>query len=283
MATDNKVIFKKFQGTGELSRHLATAIVQEAFKSKAVEFGSYTENNSEYTKWAHTNSYEEADNLLLYGCKELQKKIEKNGVAQMRLKLNSYQNRRRIVSSIVGFAANVPAYLAGTPNSMINVRTHKVRQKVLTFMYNTSVSASVSAERVIEAAAKVVSAIMIIEAGGVRVNAWAGEAFCCGSCPDCLWLCKIKEAGQRMDTLKMAYPLAHPSMLRRQWFRLLETTEGVPSSYVWGYGSVIDNERRCMQTLKNAGVNNIQRALCFNEVEYKTPEEIATMLMESVK
>lgn len=277
------VIFKKFQGTGELSRHLSTAIIQEAFKNKAEEHGSYTENSSEYTRWAHTKTYDEADNLLLYGCKELQKKIEKNGVAQMRLKLNSYQNRRRIVSSIVGFAANVPAYLAGTPNSMINIRTHKVRQKVLSFMYNTSVSASVSAERIIEAAAKVVSAIMIIEAGGIRVNAWAGEAFSCSGQPDCLWLCKIKEAGQRMDTLKMAYPLAHPSMLRRQWFRLLETTEGVPSSYVFGYGSVIDNEKRCMETLKNAGVNNIQRALCFSEVEYKTPEEIATMLMESAK
>lgn len=277
------VIFKKFSGTGELSRFLADAVVQPAFAGRAQSHGSFTEDNESYTRWAKTNTYEEADNLLLYGCKELQKKIEKAGVAQLRLSLNSYTTKRRIVSSVVGFAANVPAYLAGTPNSMINIRQHKEKQRVLSFMYNTSVSASVSASHIIEAAAKVVSAIMIIEAGGVRVNVWAGEAFSEGGQPDCLWLCKIKEAGQRMDTLKMSYPLAHPSMLRRQWFRLLETTEGVPSSYVDGYGAPITSERRCMQTLKNAGVNNIQRALCYSEVEYKTPEEIAKMLVEGLK
>lgn len=277
------VIFKKFSGTGELSRFLADAVVQPAFAGRAQSHGSFTEDNESYTRWAKTNTYEEADNLLLYGCKELQKKIEKAGVAQLRLSLNSYTTKRRIVSSVVGFAANVPAYLAGTPNSMINVRQHKEKQRVLSFMYNTSVSASVSPSRIIEAAAKVVSAIMIIEAGGVRVNVWAGEAFSNSGQPDCLWLCKIKSAGQRMDTLKMSYPLAHPSMLRRQWFRLLETTEGVPSSYVDGYGAPITYERRCMQTLKNAGVNNIQRALCFSEIEYKTPEEIAKMLVEGIK
>lgn len=280
---NKKVIFKKFNGTGELSRHLADAIVQEPFKSKCESYGSYTENNDDYTKWSHTKTYDEANDLLLYGCKELQKRIEASGVSSLRLKLNSYTNRRRIVSGIVGFAANVPAYLAGTPNSMINVKQTRVKQRVLSFMYNTSVSCSVSAERIIKAAAKVVQAVMIIEAGGVRVNVWAGEAFETSRCPDCLWLCKIKEAGQRMDTLKMSYPISHPSMLRRQWFRLLETTEGVPSEYVWGYGSVINTERRCMETLKNAGVTNIQRALCFDEVEYRTAEEIAKMLVEGVK
>lgn len=278
-----QVIFKKFNGTGELSRYLSHAVVQEAFKRHAVDWGSYTEGDESYERWSHTKTYEEADNLLLYGCKELQKKIEQAGVSQMRLSLNSYQNRRRVVSAVVGFAANVPAYLAGTPNSMINVKQTKVRQKVLSFMYNTSVSGSVSAERIIKAAAKVVSAIMIIEAGGVRVNVWAGEAFEHSGQPDCLWLCKVKEAGQRMDTLKMSYPLAHPSMLRRQWFRLLETTEGVPSEYVYGYGRAIDNERRCTKTLEGAGVTNIQRALCFDEVEHKTPQEIAKMLTEGVK
>ena len=278
-----KVIFKKFNGTGELSNHLATAIVQEPFKSKCENHGSYTENNDDYTKWSHTKTYAEANDLLLYGCKELQKRIEASGVSSLRLKLNSYTNRRRIVSGIVGFAANVPAYLAGTPNSMINVKQTRVKQRVLSFMYNTCVSRGVSAERIIKAAAKVVQAVMIIEAGGVRVNVWAGEAFETSSCPDCLWLCKVKEAGQRMDTLKMSYPIAHPSMLRRQWFRLLETTEGVPSEYVRYYGRVIHTERRCMETLKNAGVTNIQRALCFDEVENRTAEEIAKMLVEGVK
>lgn len=278
---NKKVIFKRFNGTGELSNHLAEAVVTDTFKYEE-QTGSMNESES-YAKFAHTKTYAEANDLLLYGCKELQQKIENAGVKKLRMQLNSFQNKRKIYSTVVGFAANVPAYLAGTPNSMINVKTTKVRQKVLSFMYNTSVACGVSAERIIKATAKVVQAIMIVEAGGVRVNVWAGEAFKSGGEPDCLWLCKIKDAGQRMDTLKMAYPIAHPSMLRRQWFKLLETTEGVPSSYTCGYGQVIDNEKRCMETLKNAGVNNIQRALCFYDVEYKSAEEIAKMLVEGVQ
>ena len=276
----NKVISKRFNGTGELSRLLASAIVQPLFESEAKRSSFSTEKK--YEKWAKTGSYEEADNLLLYGCRELGEKIEAAGVSRTRAQLNSFQNKRKLTSCVVGFAPNVPAFLAGTPNSMINVKTIKVRQKVLSFMYNTSVSASVSAERIIKAAANVVSAIMIIEAGGVRVNVWAGEAFSENGAPDCLWLCKIKDAGQRMDTLKMSYPIAHPSMLRRQWFRLLETTEGVPGSYVCGYGRPINDEKRCLETIKNAGVSNIQRALCFSDVEYKTPQQIANMLLQGV-
>lgn len=276
-----KVIFKKFNGTGELSYHLAQAVVQEPFREKCERHGSYSSDSS-YERWAHTRTYEEANELLLYGCKELQRKIEKAGVEQMRLTLNSYKNRRHIVSGIVGFAANVPAYLAGTPNSMINVKQTRVRQRVLSFMYNTSVADYVTAERIIKAAANVVSAIMIVEASGIRVNVWAGEVST-ESGTDCLWMCKVKEAGQRMDTLKMSYPLAHPSMLRRQWFRLLETTEGVPENFVCGYGAIVKDELSCMKILKNAGVNNIQRSLCFSEVDGKTPREIAKMLVEGVK
>ena len=280
MAT-KKVITKKFNGTGELSRYLAQAVVTKTFAYDAKR-GSYN-TDSDFQRWAKTATYEEADNMLLYGCKELQEKIERAGVAKTRAQLNQFTTRRKVYSSIVGFAANVPAYIAGTPNSMINVKTTKVRQKVLSFMYNTSVSASVSAERIIEATAKVVSAIMIIEASGVRVNLYAGEAFYEYDAPDILWLCKVKEAGQRLDVLKMAYPIAHPSMLRRHWFRLLETTEGVPANYCGGYGKPIDSERRCLEVLKNAGVNNIQRALCYSEVYNKTPQEIAKMLLEGVK
>lgn len=272
---NDKVIFKEFGGTGELSRHLENAITQEYFKGCAAGI----EENDYRTEFTGTKTFKQANDFLNFGCIELQKRIEKAGVATMRARLNSFQNRRKVFSTVVGFAPNVPAYLAGTPNSMINVRQIRVRQRVLNFMYNTSVSWTVSAESIVKAAANVVSAIMIIEAGGVRVNVWTGEALKEDGCPDCLWLCKIKDSTQRMDTLKMAYPIAHPSMLRRHWFRLLETTENVPSSYVNGYGTVINTESRCMKTLEKAGVNNIQRVLSFRDVDGKTPQEIANMLL----
>lgn len=276
-----KVICKKFNSTGELSKYLSDKKVTDTFKY-AAESGSYSTENS-YKKWALTSTYDEADNLLLYGDKELQKKIEEAGVKDMRTKLEHYANRRKVFSSVVGFAANVPAYLSGTPNSMINVRQVRTKQKVLTFMYNTSVRASTSAERIVRATAQLVSAVLLVEASGVRVNVYAGEAFKEDGAPSVCWLCRVKDSGQKLDTLKMSYPLAHPSMLRRHWFRLLETTEGVPASYTCGYGRVIDSEQEAMRVLKAANINNIQRVLCFSDIEGCTAEEIAKMLVEGAK
>lgn len=274
-----KVIFKKFNGTGELSNYLSRAIYTDTFKNSYTfkNHGSQTKTK-EYEKWSKTSSYEEAEKLLLYGCKDLQKRIEAAGVSKLRLRLNQFQNKRQIFSGVTGFAPNVPAYLTGTPNSMINVRMVKVRQRVVNFMFNTSVACTVPSDDIVNAVAKVVQAIMIVEASGVRVNVWAGCALMDDESPDCLWLCKIKDSGQRMDTLKMAYPIAHPSMFRRQWFKLLETTDGVPRGYTDGYGKIIKTEDRCFETLKNAGVNNIHRVLSFYDVKSRTPEEIAKMI-----
>ena len=275
------LLVKKFNSTGELSKYLEGQQVTKIFKSVA-DGGSYS-TSSFYSRWALTNTYEEADRLLLYGDRELQKKIEDAGVKEMRTKLEHYANRRKVFSSVVGFAANVPAYLSGTPNSMINVRQVRTKQKVLTFMYNTSVSASVSAERIVRATAQLVSAVLLVEASGVRVNVYAGEAFKEDGEPSVCWLCRVKDSGQKLDTLKMAYPLAHPSMLRRHWFRLLETTEGISEKYTCGYGVPVDEEERAQKILHEANIHNMQRVLCFSDIEGRTAEEIAKMLVEGAK
>ena len=84
-----------------------------------------------------------------------------------------------------------------------------------------------------------------------------------------------------IDTLKMSYPLAHPSMLRRQWFRLLETTPGVPSAFVCGYGRVVNDEAEAQKALRAAGIANIDRVLSYDNICNKTAEEIAKELTEN--
>lgn len=276
----NNIITRKFQSIGELSKQLAQATVQPAFKN-AVESGSYSTDKS-YARWSLTDSYEQADNLLLFGDRELQAKIEDAGVSKTRIQLRQMQNRRQIYSSVVGFAPNVPNYIAGTPNSMINVRQVRVKQPVLNFMYNTTVSCSVSAEDIVRATAQLISAIMKIEASGIRMNIYAGEIFY-EDAHACCFMARIKDSGQAMDTLKMSYPLAHPSMLRRQWFRLLETTPGVPDQYVSGYGTVIKTEREALDVLKQAKIQHINRCLCYSEIAGRTADEIAEMITGGAK
>ena len=279
-----KTLVRKFQSVGELSRHLAQAKIQEPFREECESKSEYScssySTTKEMKRWSGTESYEQADSLLLYGDRELQKKIEAAGVSQIRTELKQHRNRRQLCSAVVGIAPNVPNYVAGAPTNMITVRQIRVKQPVLTFMYNTSVSGGVSAEQIIKATANLVSALLIIEASGIRVNLYVGEVTTKNS-HYCCWSVRIKDSGQIIDTLKMSYPLAHPSMLRRQWFRLMETTPGVPSAYVGGYGRVVNNETEAQKALRAAGINNIDRVLSYGDICRKSAEKIAKELTEN--
>lgn len=274
-----KTIVRKFQSVGELSRHLAAAKLQEPFRSSCQNDYIYSSYNqtSDMERWCHTKSYEQADNLLLYGDKSLQEKIEASGVAQLRTQLKNQTTRRQLCSAVVGFAPNVPNYLAGAPTNMISVRQVRVKTPVMTFMYNTSVSSDTSAERIIAATAKLVCAIMTLEASGIRVNLYVGEV-CTKNDTYCCWSVRIKDSGQMIDTLKMSYPLAHPSMLRRQWFRLLETTPDVPTAFVHGYGRPVYDEQEAQKALRAAGISNIDRILSYANITGKSAEDIAKEL-----
>ena len=275
------MIVAKFNSVGELSKRLANATPTNTFKN-ASKTGSYSTTDS-YKKWSKTATYEEADELLLYGDKSLQAKIENAGVRDMRLKLSMNGQRRQLYSSVVGFAPNVPAYVAGTPNSMINVRTVKTKQRVISVLYNTSVSARVSADEIIRVAAKMISAIMLIESNGVRVNLYSGnlsQEFGSSVGNAFVSIYRIKDSGQQIDTLKMAYPLAHPSMLRRHGFRVLETTEGVPSTFTSAYGYPLKDESKALELLKMAGEKNIDVVLCYYDIsKCETPQEVAELIM----
>ena len=276
----NNFIFRKYNTVGEFAKHLENAYFQKAFEKHVQHGGSQGSRFSFYG----TKDYKEADRLLLFGDKKLQKKIEEAGVYTTRMRLKYQANKKQVYSSVVGFAPNVPAYIAGAPNSMINQRQIKARQRVVTIMYNASVSCCVSADDIINATAQMISAIMLVEAAGIRVNVYVGEI--CESTGDRQrfgWLLRIKDSGQKIDTLKMSYPLAHPSMLRRHGFKLLETTPGVSSDFEANYGMPINSEKVSFEFLKTAGVNNIQRVLSFGTICGKNAEDIAKMITGEAK
>ena len=53
---------------------------------------------------------------------------------------------------------------------------------------------------------------------------------------------RIKSANERLNINKLSFPLVHPSMLRRLFFRFVEVHPGVPRSFVRGYGMPLQPE-----------------------------------------
>lgn len=236
-------IIRKFNSIGDFVSYLNNSETQPLFKNCLAS--SYTTASKK--RECGTADMQTADNLLLYGDRELQKKIEKAGVYTTRLKLKTMQSKRQIISSVVGVAANVPNAIAGIPTAMINVREIKQKQKVLNICYNCSCSAGVTTQDIIATSAQFISACMLIEASGIRTNIYLAELSKGGDTTSA-FLVRIKSASQPFDVLKMAYPLAHPSMLRRHFFRAMEVTEGIPAEFIFSYGAAIANK----DTMKKA-------------------------------
>jgi len=264
-------IYKRYDSLKALNDYLNNGTQQPAFNND-----SHT--NSE--RFTGTSSYDEAEERMMKGDSDLQKKIEEAGVAQTRIKIQKQVQRRQTYSSVVGAMPNVPAYISGAPNSMIAQRLVKTKKKVLNIGYSMTACGGVNKDNIIKASAKIVAAILNIEATGVRVNLYS--LFCSKEGKNLIGLSlKIKDASRKIDTLRMSYPLAHSSFLRRQCFRWEEVTENVPECYSGCYGHVPES-REQSDFFKRNGMK-LDKVLTFADVEYKSVDDVIKMMTEAAK
>lgn len=270
-----KVIQKHFNSITEFDKYLCENETQPNFKGLEI---SQKEGNEDFRK---TRTYEEAKNLLLHGDKELAKKIEDAGVAKTRLKLKTQQTRRQLFSAVVGVAPNVPNALAGVPTSMISVKEIRCKTKVLNIFYNIAADCTISADTIIKLSAKFVAACMLIEAQGIRLNINVG---CVSKKKKQNVACSvlIKSAAQPFDVLKMVYPLAHPSMLRRHFLRFIEVTENVSKDFVNTYGAPVKSKETIKEIINNS--KKFNAVLSFYDInEEMTAEEVAKEIINRCK
>lgn len=266
-----KEIFKRYESLKTFNDYLNNGKTQPAFSE-------YSRTNGE--QFTGTSSYEDAERKMMQGDSELQKKIEEAGVAQTRIKVQKSVQRRQTYSSVVGAIPNVPAYISGAPNSMIAQRMIKTKKKVLNIGYSMTVQEDVDKNDIIKASAKVVSAILNIEASGVRVNLYT--LFCAKKQSYTIGLSlKVKDASRKIDTLRMSYPMAHSSFLRRQCFRWEEVTENVPNCYAGIYGYVPESKEQA-EFFKRNGMK-FDKVLTFGDIVSISTDEIIKMITGATK
>lgn len=270
-------IFKTFESVGDFHTFIYSNETNTAFK----DFATSGMESDRHTRWTHTQSMEEADNLLMYGDKKLQKKIMEAGVKKTRLKLNMKATRRQIYSAVCGVTPNVPNAIAGVPTNMIAVKNVAIKQKVVNVCYFITAAAEESANDILQASANIISACMEIEASGVRVNLYTG--FISRAEGDSVgYIMRIKSASQPFDVLKMAYPLAHPSMLRRHFFKAMEVTENMPAQFARGRGFPL-LEAKDIRRYTESITKNMQAVYSYYDAKGKTVEEIREMIVRGNK
>lgn len=148
--------------------------------------------------------------------------------------------------SVAGYQAIVPLYLQGVPNNMVTKKMTPVKQKVITLNKSIDYNGGVSAEQIIEESIKAMQIVKKLEAQCYRCNLNIVLGTTAGY-PSKQFVIKvrIKSANEKMNVSKLAFPLVHPSMLRRLFFRFIEVYPNVTKSFVSNYGSpATSNEMR---------------------------------------
>jgi hypothetical protein len=182
-----------------------------------------------------TNSYEESVELALNGYKEGLDKMMSSGV-----KINHIGKAKKHLPTVdvVGFAPHIPNAITGIPKSMINTSAVEQKAKVLTILYYNANSAKIEADDFIKAGKNMLNLITSLETQGYRVGLNCINTFC-----EDQWATvavQIKNWRQPSNPLKIAYPFLHPSFLRRNGLRWLETHFNITDcKFLCAYGSPI--------------------------------------------
>lgn len=179
--------------------------------------------NTDNSEWYGTKNIEEAYNKFVYGDEELYKKIiEQSKKIKIDKILGNTYLKNRPFNDIVGFQADVPAYLKGIPQNMINTNPIRRSQKILNICLNFSVNGGVSASKRQEAGIVYANVIDILEKMGYRCNLYV---VCCveynGEYSYCIL--RVKTDREPFNLKKLAFIFGNASYHRRIVFRWRES------------------------------------------------------------
>lgn len=233
-----KDIFYKYDCINAFLKDIDNAKTSRVFVTKDVS----RNENSSYNDFCGTESYQAASNLLRHGDDTNAKKINA-GLTKVKAHTANAGTRPQMYTSQAGFLPCVPKAIAGIPTNMYNRKLVAFKNsKVLTIIYSNTALCDVSADEICAVSVNLVNAIMSAEKSGYRVNLYILYESRKHS-ERLVGLVKIKDSGAYLDKKKLAYPLVNPSMLRRHFFRFLETRPEL-SDKKWpdGYGTNFSDE-----------------------------------------
>lgn len=221
---------KEYGSIGEFEHYINTTPLNDIFRWKTLS------SSSTGAGFAGTETYEQAVDLLKHGWDDGSIKIEKalkliaKDVQPMKAKIQTYD--------VVGFQASVPRYLQGVPTNMINHKVIAKQQKVITIVKNINYMGNVSPDQIIAESIKAIQLVKKIEAMNYRINLDIISVSNTFKELHSIRI-RIKSANERVNVSKLAFPLVHPSMLRRFEFRHIEVCQELKDSqWAPSYGRV---------------------------------------------
>lgn len=223
--------FIEYNSLAEFYEYITNTPLNETFR-----WGSLLSVDEDYD-FTQTHTFDEAVDLFKTGWQDMSERLNQS------LKVEIGKMEKVMVSknilSVQGYQPIIPLYLNGIPANMITRKMQPVKQKVITLNKSISYSGGVSTEQIVEQSIKALTIVKKLENQNYRCNLNIILGTETGEKGYTIKV-RIKSANERLNINKLSFPLVHPSMLRRLFFRFIETYPGVPSSFRYGYGRPTD-------------------------------------------
>lgn len=188
--------------------------------------GSYT--------YAQTKTFDEAVDLMKNGWHDMSQKLTQ------KLKIEEKRTepimKAKTTYGVAGYQAIVPLYLNGVPANMASKKMVPVKQKVITLNKSICYGCHTSTDEIVKESIKAFQIVKKLEAQGYRCNLNVLLGSSEGLDGQYVVKVRVKNSTEKLNLSKLAFPLVHPSMLRRLFLRWIEVFPGVDKSFVGGYG-----------------------------------------------
>lgn len=228
-----KIDMQEFDDINDFNEYIGKAPVNKAFEGRKENLSS-ERTEASTAAWSGTSSLDEARKLLREGWSEGADKIAK---AIQVDKVPHAVMRSTPAYGMVGGQASVPRYIQGIPTNMVDRKNVQQKQKIIVINREISVVGGVTSGEMMIEGIKAMQIVQALEGKGFRVKLNLTSASTAGGNNNVALRITVKKPEERLSLLKVAFPLAHTSMLRRIEFSWMERSEIVYNrSYLKGYG-----------------------------------------------
>lgn len=234
-------ITEHFDSMEALLATIESRPVNNAFASSKSSDKEKLSSRTGDDEFCGTKSFEEAVELMMHGWDEPLSKLKKEA-SKLQAKSNMKTSKYVPTSGVVGFAPIVPNAIMGLPNSMIHYNKTQQKVKAVTLVYGNHVNCGWTTDEIIKASVVALQIVNELELMGYRVKLAVEGYYGERGRNSARFVVDVKDWRQPIDLKKLAFPMVHPSMLRRIAFAWLETTPELSKDMVWGYGVPANNK-----------------------------------------
>lgn len=173
-----------------------------------------------YTKFSGTRNMGEANRLIVNGWPEGRAMMQAAMATQSAI--TKPARIPALWNDVAGAYPDVQAAIAGDPLNMVNTgNSDKTQHPIIDFLFNISAGSSVDSDSIMSRGAAILSWVDALEDAGYRTSLTLVE-YCAATVDNFLMTIQVKRPEDPLDIDRVAYVMAHPSMLRRHNFAAME-------------------------------------------------------------